>query len=348
MDGTLLDQEVRFCRTPRGRVAYAAVGTGPVLLLPGPWISHVELEWEGPELRAFISGLARHHRVVRYDRIGTGLSDRDVHPMSVDAEVEVVEALLDELGVDDVALFGFSWGGCVAVAFGARHPDRLRRAVLYGTYAHGGDAIAPAALRQALVDTVRAHWGAGSRALADVWLPNVTPAIRRRFTELQRAAATATVAADALEVVYATDVSDLAPRMRAPALVVHRRRDRAIPHELGRELATLLPDAQFTTLSGDAHPPWIGDAATVVRAADAFLAPNAEPPRAGQPADGPLTEREREVLQLIATGMTNEQIAAELILSPHTVHRHVANVRLKLGQPSRAAAAAYAARHGLI
>src|SRR3712207_2587754 len=99
----MTEQEVRFCATPRGRVAYASVGAGPVLLLPALWISHVELEWEFAELRAFVSGLARTHRVVRYDRLGTGLSDRDHDPLGVDGEVEVLEALVADLGVEDVS-----------------------------------------------------------------------------------------------------------------------------------------------------------------------------------------------------------------------------------------------------
>ena len=67
------------------------------------------------------------------------------------------------------------------------------------------------------------------------------------------------------------------------------------------------------------------------------------------PATGsPLSEREQEVLRLVADGLTNEQIAQRLIVSIHTVHRHVANIRLKLNQPSRGVAASYAVRHELI
>ncbi|HEX6025924.1 MAG TPA: hypothetical protein VFZ00_28290, partial [Solirubrobacter sp.] len=71
-----MDQELRFCSVPGGRVAYATAGSGPPLVIPALWISHVELEWEFPEFRSFVSTLADTHTVIRYDRLGTGLSDR--------------------------------------------------------------------------------------------------------------------------------------------------------------------------------------------------------------------------------------------------------------------------------
>jgi ATP/maltotriose-dependent transcriptional regulator MalT len=61
-----------------------------------------------------------------------------------------------------------------------------------------------------------------------------------------------------------------------------------------------------------------------------------------------LTARELEVLKLVAQGLSDREIAERLVVSPHTVHRHVANVRTKLRLPSRSAAVAYAARCGLL
>ncbi|SEO47838.1 alpha/beta fold hydrolase [Trujillonella endophytica] len=372
MDGRPLRQQIGFCPTPLGRVAYAEVGSGPPLVLPPPWIGHVEREWAFPEVRAFVGALARDHRVVRYDRPGTGLSDRlpaGAPPPSLDDDVEVVGALLDSLQIPAAAVLGFSTGGCVAVALAARRPGVVTRLVLVGAFADGS-AIAPPGLGEALVATVRAHWGAGSRALADVWVPGTNRATRQAFADLQRASADAQDAARALEAVYATDVRQEAPRVRAPTLVLHRRGDRAIPVQLGRELAALIPGARLTLLPGELHPPWLGDRDAVVREVRAFLAddpadpadhpvdpadpadhpdgPPAAPPPRERPGAGTLSEREREVLRLVAAGLTDERIAATLVLSPHTVHRHVSNIRIKLDAPSRAAAAAAAARSGLI
>jgi pimeloyl-ACP methyl ester carboxylesterase/DNA-binding CsgD family transcriptional regulator len=336
-------QEIRFCDAGPGRIAYATVGTGPPLLLPALWISHLELEWGFAEFRAFIEALARDHTVIRYDRAGTGLSDRGEHEPSIDAEVRTIEAIADALGLSELALLGISWGACPAVAFAARHPERVRALVVAGGYAQG-EAIAPEPLRAAMLDTVRAHWGAGSRMLADVWLPGADADTRDRFARLQRAAATPETAAAMLDAVYRADIRELLPHVRAPALVLHRRGDRAMPFDQGRELAALLPDARLVALDGDVHPPWLGDSDAVVGAVRAFL----DPRRATSPEGGPLSAREAEVLQLVAEGLSDAEIAGRLIVSPHTVHRHVANIRTKLGQPSRAAAAAYAARRGLI
>jgi len=334
-------QEIRFCGGDDGRIAYATVGSGPPLLIPALWISHLELEWGFDEFRAFIEALARDRTVIRYDRPGTGLSDRGDPEPTVEAEVRTIEAIVDALGLSELALLGISWGACPAVAFAARHPERVRALVLIGGYAHG-EAIAPEPLRAAMLDTVRAHWGAGSRMLADVWLPGADAPLRDRFARLQRAAATPEVAAAMLEAVYRADIRELLEHVRAPALVVHRRRDRAMPFAQGRELAARLPDARLVALDGDLHPPWLGDSDAVVAAVRAFLAP----PRAV--GSSLLSTRETEVLQLVAEGLSDAEIAARLIVSPHTVHRHVANIRTKLGQPSRAAAAAYAARRDLI
>jgi pimeloyl-ACP methyl ester carboxylesterase/DNA-binding CsgD family transcriptional regulator len=354
------EQEIRFCSVGDDRVAYATVGSGPVLLLPALWISHLELEWEFDEFRAFVTALARDRTVIRYDRVGTGLSDRPARmpEPSVEAEVRAIEAIAGALGLEQLSLLGVSWGGCSAVAFAAAHPERVRCLALVGAYARGSE-IAPAPLREALLGTVRAHWGAGSRVLTDVWLPGANARTRERFARLQRASADAELAAATLQAVYGTDVRALLPGVRAPTLVVHRRGDRAMPFAQGRELAALLPQARFVALDGVLHPPWLGDSAAVLGAVGAFLdAHDAAPAAApvgdeweGGPearADGPLTEREREVLRLVAEGLSDVQIAERLVVSPHTVHRHVANIRTKLGQPSRAAAAAYAARRGLI
>jgi pimeloyl-ACP methyl ester carboxylesterase/DNA-binding CsgD family transcriptional regulator len=337
------EQDIRFCTAGRSRVAYATVGTGPPLLLPALWVSHLELEWGFPAYRAFIAALARHRTVIRYDRLGTGLSDREPIPTLAD-ELDTMAAVLDALGFAETSLLGISWGAAAGAAFAAQRPERVRSLVFVGGFADGTQ-IASAELQAAIVDTVRAHWGTGSRLLADVWLPGADAETRDRFARLQRAAATPEVAAAFLEAVYAADVREVLTRVRVPALVLHRRGDRAMPFDQGREAASLLPGARFAALDGDIHLPWFGDSLAVVDAVTAFLD---EHTGTAPAAGGSLTGREAEVLQLVADGLSDVEIAERLVVSPHTVHRHVANIRTKLNQPSRAAAAAYAARHGLI
>ena len=244
-------------------------------------------------------------------------------------------------------LVGGSSGGCAAIAFAARCPDRVDRLLLYGAYADGSSITSPE-VREAIVGTVRSHWGLGSRVLADIFLGEVSSAEQERFARYQRAAASPEMAAALLELIYRNDVRGELERLRVPTLVVHRRGDRAIPYHLGRELAAAIPGATLIPLDGSAHFPWAGDARGVVRVLRSVLAPEAPARVAGEPAAVLLSGREREVLALVARGLSDREIAEQLVLSHDTVHRHVANIRHKLGRGSRTAAVAEAARLGLL
>jgi pimeloyl-ACP methyl ester carboxylesterase/DNA-binding CsgD family transcriptional regulator len=342
--------EIRFLRFEGRRVAYAVSGEGPPLVAPAWWVSHLDLDWRDPAFRSFWTAVGEGRSLVRYDGPGVGMSDRDAPPgaRTPESEVALLGAILDELGLERVALLGGSSGGNAAIAFAARFPERVERLLLYGAYADGA-AIAPSEVRDAIVATVRSHWGLGSRVLADVFLGDAAAEERERFARLQRAAASAETAARLLEEVYRSDVRAELERVRAPTQVVHRRGDRAIPYAQGRALAAAIPGAALVPLQGSAHLPWAGDAQSVARAMRSFLEPGAEAERAaGEPAAVLLSGREREVLALVARGLTELEIAEQLVLSRHTVHRHVANIRRKLGRSSRAAAVAEAARLGLI
>jgi DNA-binding CsgD family transcriptional regulator len=146
------------------------------------------------------------------------------------------------------------------------------------------------------------------------------------------------------------DVRDQLALVKAPTLVVHRREDRAVPYRLGREVAAGITGATLVPLEGSAHFPWAGDADSVVRALSGVLTTEDPPERPAREelVAALLSRREREVLTLVANGLTDGEIAEQLIVSPHTVHRHVANIRHKLGRGSRTAAVAEAARLGLL
>ncbi len=341
--------EIRFLHFAGRHVAYAVTGDGPPLVAPAWWVSHLELDWEDQAFRGLWESIGAGYTAVRYDRLGVGMSDRDLRDedLTLDSEVALLGAVLDELALQKVVLLSGSSGGCAAVAFAARFPERVDRLLLYGAYADGSSIASPE-LRDAIIATVRSHWGLGSRLLADLFLGDGGSAEQERLARYQRAAASPQTAAALLELFYRNDVRAELARVRAPTLVVHRRGDRAIPYHLGRELAAGIPKATLIPLTGTAHFPWAGDTQSVARAMRSVLAPEAPVHSAGEPAAVLLSSREREVLALVAKGLSDPEIAEQLVLSQHTVHRHVANIRTKLGRGSRTAAVAEAARLGLL
>lgn len=347
----MLDRsEIRFLPLGARRVAYEVRGNGPALVAPAWWVSHLEIDWQNDGFRRFWEGIANGYTLIRYDRLGVGMSDRAVQDsdLTLEGEVATLTALLDELDLERVVLIGGSSGSCTAVAFAAAHPERVERLVLYGSYPDGTALTAPG-VGDVILAAVRAHWGLGSRVLSDIFLGGAEPAERERFARFQREAATAETAAALLGLVYRLDVREHLPLVSAPTLVVHRRHDRAVPYRLGREVAAAIPGATFITLKGSAHFPWHGDSDSVVRACREALAPEQPSPRHERTSEPVvLSRREREILACVARGLGDREIAEHLVLSPHTVHRHVANIRRKLGRTSRTAAVAEAARLGLL
>ena len=129
---------VRFCRSTHGsRLAYSSLGEGPLLVLPPGWISHLGVLWENAGFRRFIGALAQHNTVVWFDRQGCGFSTRDRRDFSIDEDVLDLETVIAQLPEEPLSLFAISCTGPVAVTFAVRHPERVTRLMLYGTFARG-------------------------------------------------------------------------------------------------------------------------------------------------------------------------------------------------------------------
>jgi pimeloyl-ACP methyl ester carboxylesterase len=266
-----MEQQIGFCTSPDGaRIAYATVGEGPALVMPTTWLSQLQLIWQDPKARRFFEGLALYHTLVRYDQRGSGLSDRNRTDFTLEAELKDLETVIDHLKLKRLALLGISVGGPIAVAYAARHPRRVSHLILYGTFARGA-AITTEEVKTALISLVLAHWGFGSKTLADIFMPGADAVTNEMFARYQRECATPEMAAQLLELVYKADVVHLLPSLRVPTLVLHRQLELVIPFRLGRELASLISNARFVPLEGNDHLPWLGDSNSVLRAIADFL-----------------------------------------------------------------------------
>lgn len=321
-----MEQDIRFCELDGRRIAYATLGEGPLLLFAARWVSHLEEEWEDPVSRAFFEELAAAHRVVRYDRLGAGLSDRELDaPPTTESEARALAAVLAATGESSAAVFSCSCAGLATARFAAAAPDRVDKIVFFGGYVTRRDV--PDATRTSLVELTRASWPLAAQMFAGLLAPRASGDEIAAMSRHLRHAADAGPAADFLQLELTADATPYLPRLQMPALVLHRRGDKTVPLSHGRELASLLPNARFVALAGDAHLPWMDEQRDLQRALAGFL-DDAAPVEAN--GDSPLSRREAEVLRLVAAGLSNREIASSLVLSEHTVHRHVANILRKL------------------
>jgi len=337
----------RFCTAPDGlRLAYAIEGRGTPLIKACNWLTHLEYDRRSPVWRHWVSELSRGHTLVRYDERGCGLSDREFEGVpTLETFVGDLTAVADAAGFERFALLGLSGGGPTAIEYAVSHPERVSHLVLYGTYATDTEDLEE---EQLVYELTRVGWGGTVPAFRELFrslfIPSAGEEQKRWYDEMQRVSSTGEMAARLWRARMGIDVSDAARRATQPALVVHARHDRVIPYEEGRRLASLLPNARFVTLDSDNHvlqedePAW----AAFLSEVRAFLGDEAPATDLTE-----LSERERDVLELVAAGMSNEQIAERLFLSPRTVERHLSNIYAKLrlsGKSARAAAAAQFSR----
>ena len=353
-----LRPDIRFCTAGDDtKLAVGTYGSGPPLVRAGTWLTHVEYDATSPLMAHWCEELAKRHRYVAYDGRGCGLSDRQVGELSLDVFVADLEAVVDGLGLERFPLLGMSMGAPVAVAYAAKHPDRVSRLVLHGGFHRSylsSKNPDPRVREEAdvLLKSARLGWGTGSVALRQVFVAKFmgesTEAQRRAFDERQRLTSTAEVAENYLRAMFALDVKDLAPRVSCPTIAFHSRGDQLIFFEQGRKLAALIPGARLVPLESKNHVPFREEPAwqALVVALRSFLDEDA-----GARAPGPekeLTPRQLDVLRGVARGLTDKEIASELSLSPRTVEMHVARALAALDSANRAEAVHKAEVLGLL
>jgi pimeloyl-ACP methyl ester carboxylesterase/DNA-binding CsgD family transcriptional regulator len=349
-------QAIRFCTSFDGtRIAYAVTGNGPPLVKAPHWLTHLEYEFASPLWRPWIEGLSRSHRLLRMDARGCGLSDWEVPELSLEAYARDLEAVVAAAGFESFALLGHSQGAAIGIEYAARHPERVTHLVILGGYARGvlhrGLSAARLAEYEALLKLVEAGWGredgAYRRMFAMQFAPGSTLEQINAMSELQRAASSPQNTPNIIRSHFDIDVTASAPRVRCPTLVMHAQDDGRIPFEEGRLIATLVPDARFVTLKSSNHILLEQEPAFAEFFAQlsAFVPPAAG--AAARQAFGALTRREADILERIAQGLDNAQIAAHFGLSQKTVRNNITRIFDKLQVANRSQAIVLAREHGL-
>ena len=341
-------QQIHFCRSRDGtRIAYAAAGEGLPIVKAANWVTHLDHDWQSPAWRPWLTMLTHRHRLIRYDPRGVGLSDRENIVFSFEKYIEDLEAVVDATGHEQFVLFGFAGGGAIAVAYAARHPERVSQLVLYGSFIRGRFArsTTPEQLEeeQTLLRLMEMGWGKDDASFRQLFvsqfLPDGTAEQFRSFSDMMRLSASPKNAAGLMGGWFAADVSSVAPQVRCPTLVLHPRGAVRVPFEEGRALAGLSPGARFVPLDGrnlillEDEPAW----KQLEAAIEEFL-PLA-PPAAGAPNQlllEDLTAREKQILEFVAQGLSNSEVSARLGIHEKTARNHLSSILGKLGLHSRA------------
>jgi pimeloyl-ACP methyl ester carboxylesterase/DNA-binding CsgD family transcriptional regulator len=348
-------QHVRYVNASDGtRLAWAESGAsvGPVLVKAANWLTHLEYEWESPVWKHWIRFFSAHWRFVRYDERGCGMSEWNGSDLTLARWTADLESVIEAARPDGpVTLLGISQGAAACIRYAIDHPDRVARMILYGGYARGASLRGTPMTRlayAAMVDLARAQWGSDNPTFRQVFtsrfIPGGTPEQLQWFNELCLKTATAEIAARLLEARATMDVTRDLGQVRTPTLVIHARGDAVIPVEEGRLLAGGIPGAEFVELDSRNHILLDGEPAWT-RFEEAVLA-FAERGAAGAPVFAALSARERQVLALMADGLSNTDIAERLAISEKTVRNHASNIFDKLGVWSRAQAIVFARDHG--
>jgi pimeloyl-ACP methyl ester carboxylesterase len=264
--------ETRYVTSGEVFVAYQISGqNAPDLLMAPGFASHLEQAWENPNAVRFFNTVGAFSRLIRFDKRGTGLSDRGVGVPHLDQRIDDIRAVLDAAGSKRAYLFGVSEGGPMSILFAATYPERVAGLILFGTYARAVGASVPQDDLAASERAVREGWGTGRS------LPNFAPSAAgnpsaiANWAKFERLSASPSDVINLLRMNNEIDVRHILPAIRLPTLVIHRRDDVRVRSLAGRELAANIPDARYVELPGSDHTVWVNDQERIVEEIRQFM-----------------------------------------------------------------------------
>src|SRR3990170_9148027 len=267
-----MEPRIQYAKTADGvSIAFWTLGEGVPLVHMPLVFSHIQLEWQIAECRRWYERLGQRRKLIRYDVRGMGLSDRPGIEESPDALMLDIDAVVDRLGLVRFALMGASALGPVAIAYAARHPERVSHLILWGAYARASDWSENAGV-QALRSLMDKDWTFYTEVAAHSLLGWSEGEPARRYAALIRESITQEDLKRAVATINQFDVEDLLPQVKAPTLVMQRRQiARPSFVEVARRLASHIPDARLALFEGESGAPYLGDVEAVLSAIDEFL-----------------------------------------------------------------------------
>jgi pimeloyl-ACP methyl ester carboxylesterase/DNA-binding CsgD family transcriptional regulator len=337
------DPQIRYATTRDGlKLAFWTRGSGRPFVHLTLGTTALQGEFEIPELSRWYGGLAENTQLVRFNNRGEGLSDRPRGGRTLDAALADLEAVMDTLRLEKVVLFAPWYGGPPAIRYAALHPERVSHLVLWCTFARGREWLNQPQF-QAVRSLADKDWTAYSEAVAHVMFGWSRGDVANRHAAILRESVTPEFIHDFYADVGQWDASAYLPKITMPTLVMQREQQ-ALGVEVAREMASAIPDARLAVLPGESLAPYLENADGVTQMIREFVEETSASPSTR--ASG-LTEREVEILRMVAAGKSNRLIGEELVISINTVDRHVSNILTKISASNRAEAACYAVRHAL-
>ena len=279
-----MEPRIQYAQTADGvSIAFCTVGKGPALVQMRTGLTSFRIEWEVPEFRMFDEGLAAKRMLVQYDMRGSGLSKRDVTDFSPEALILDLEAVVGRLGLERFALWGTTSMGPVAIAYAARHPERVSNLILWCSYARASDLLKSPQMQAVarLID----DWELYTDTLAHYIFGWAGGEPARRFAVRMRESITQETYRAFQAQFFTFEVTDLLPQVRAPTLVLHRRQLPWLSVDVAIDIASHIPNARLALLEGESGAPALEDTQAVVAAIGEFLGEGeeaaTEPPEAG-------------------------------------------------------------------